>query len=334
MKIVFITGSYPPDVCGIGDYTYALASELERQGTNVTIIKQNSWKLNDIQMLIKRLENYDIVHLQYPTRGYGYSLGPHFLSILKPLVVTIHEASQAHLLRRVSLSAFTLRTFKLLFTTEFERNYVERYSPWLKGRTTVIPIGSSIPKGKKIGKREKQVVYFGLIHPKKNIEDFISMAELANNSDLQINFKIIGKIVDKFQSYYDNLKEKSKNLPIEWLINLNNIEVANILAQTTFAYLPFPDGASGRRSSLLATLSNGVITITTQGMFTPNGLEKVVKFANTPLEALQIIKYLISDEEYLQVLSRNIEEYAERFSWEYIAMEHIRIYEEIIKGHK
>lgn len=66
----------------------------------------------------------------------------------------------------------------------------------------------------------------------------------------------------------------------------------------------------------------------------PNPLVEIVKFANTPLDALQVIKYLINNEEYLQVLSRNSEEYAERFSWEYIAMEHIKIYEEIIGGHK
>jgi glycosyltransferase involved in cell wall biosynthesis len=334
MKIAIITGSYPPDACGVGDYTYVLANKLKQQGISVTVIKQNRWTGREIKKLIKELKNYDVVHLQYPTQGYGYSLGPHLLSILRPLVITIHEVSQAHIIRRFSLLAFTLRPIKLIFTTEFEKNYAEKHAPWIKGRTTFIPIGSNIPIGKRAGEIEKQVVYFGLIYPKKNIEDFIKLTELAHNSGLQIKFKIIGKVVDKFQSYYSELKEKSKNLPVEWLINLNDTEVANILSQTTFAYLPFPDGASDRRSSLLATLSNGVITITTRGLFTPKSMEKVVKFANTPLDALQIIKSLIGREECLQILSRRSEEYAERFSWEHIAMEHIEIYEEIAGGHK
>ena len=222
----------------------------------------------------------------------------------------------------------------MIFTTEFEKNYAEKHAPWIKGRTTIIPIGSNIPRGKRTRGRKKQVVHFGLIYPKKNIEDFIKLAELAYNTGLKIEFKIVGKLVDKAQAYYANLKENCNDLPIEWLINLSDVDVANILAESTFAYLPFPDGASERRASLLAVLSNGVVTITNEGKFTPISLNSIVKFAKTPEEALQIIKNLVSNDVYLQTLSEKSKEYAKKFSWQYVVKKHIEIYEEACGGSK
>ncbi len=107
--------------------------------------------------------------MQYPTLGYGYSLSPHLLSLVKPMVITIHEASQAHILRFISLFAFTLNSQRLIFTSNYERKYFEKFYPYVKDKTYVIPIGSNIPFCPKEGERKREIVYFGLIAPNKNL---------------------------------------------------------------------------------------------------------------------------------------------------------------------
>jgi len=331
MKIALITGSLPPDPCGVGDYTYKLYKALLSKGLNVDIILQKKWFGKQLIQVYKEAKNYDIIHIQYPTAGYKYSLGPHFLSILRPGIVTIHEASQANILRFLSLSLFTVSSLKLIFTTEYEKRYFEKYFPFIRNKSYIIPIGSNIPSFNIYQERKNEVVYFGLISPNKNIEDFIKLATICTEEKLQISFSIIGKIRDK--RYYEKLRNLSKNLPITWFINLDELQLAEHLSKSTFAYLPFPDGASERRGSLLAVLINGVIPITTEGPYTPSDLKNVVFIANSPYEAFWIIKNNYYNKEKLKILSQNCRNYAQKYSWDYIAEQHIKIYKELINKH-
>ncbi len=81
------------------------------------------------------------------------------------------------------------------------------------------------------------------------------------------------------------MKENAKYLDIIWDIDLEEKEVCKILSEALFSYLPFPDGASERRGTLLAVLGNGLVTITTKGKHTTKEIEEVVLLANTPYEA-------------------------------------------------
>ncbi|ACI18817.1 glycosyltransferase family 4 protein [Dictyoglomus thermophilum] len=330
MKIALITGSLPPEPCGVGDYTYNLSNALIKKGLNVTVLCPKKWKPKDIYHLYKELKNYSITHMQYPTLGYGYSIGPHFLSLIKPMVITLHEASQAHILRFISLFAFTINSQKLIFTSKYEKEYFEKFYPYIKSKTYVIPIGSNIPFCDKSKERRKEIVYFGLIAPNKNLEDFIKLASLIKNSNLSLNLRIIGKIKDN--KYYQELKYISKDLNIIWNINLNEKEVCEILSETLFAYLPFPDGASERRGTLLATLGNGVVTITTEGRHTTEEIKDTVLIANNPQDAFEVIKKILNDYNLIKYLSEKSRKYAEKFTWDKIAEEHISLYQSILRN--
>ncbi len=117
MRVLLITGSFRPMRCGVGDYTCNLAEALavdpknhvgvltgisgEAKGKSAGIeifpvIK--NWSLSEAVKVIKIILYWspDIVHVQYPTQGYGNGLLPWVLPMIsflmgKKVVQTWHE---------------------------------------------------------------------------------------------------------------------------------------------------------------------------------------------------------------------------------------------------
>lgn len=333
MKITFITGSYPPDVCGVGDYTYHLAEALRLQGVTVEIIHQDDWRLRNVPRLLRRIKalHSDLVHLQYPTVGFGAHLTPQVLSILAPGVITLHEISQAHVLRRLALYPFTFRSRHILITTDYDRQYALSWAPWIRWRSSVIPVGSNIVAlNRERGETRDDIVYFGMIRPDRGIEDVLTLASLAKEKGLPFVLRVVGKPHPNCSEYFDSLRARSQGLPVIWDIGLSDENVAELLAGTRIAYMPFPDGASERRTSLFALLTNGVPTVTTRGLATPVAMEEAVAFSRDPQDAVSTINRILSESGYRDELSARARAYARRFSWETIAIQHRQLYEQLL----
>lgn len=334
MKIIMVTGSYPPDACGVGDYTFHLCNALAKKGLIIEVLKEKSWNINTLFHLIKKIHSIQpsIVHIQYPTTGYGKSLIPHMLSLSIPSVITIHELSQVHILRKFSFYLFTLRSTHIVFTTESERRYACNMAPWIKHKCSIIPIGSNIPtvfsqKAKDI----TEIIFFGLIRPKRGLEEVTRLAYLIKKHSLNLKIRIIGKVQEGRKEYFENLRKELLNLPVIIDLNLSDDAVAEILAKSHIAYLPYPDGATTRRTSLLAALSNGVVVITTKGTDTPSELDHIVMYAKTPEEALQYILNLINNRDIINLFSAKGRKYAEKFRWDHIAEMHIEVYKKFCR---
>ena len=118
MKVLFITGSYPPAQCGVGDYTAQLVRALstsgdfeasvltslspatEQSGPGPLILRtMSTWRaqaVGEVEALIRRLKP-DIVHMQFPTQGYEDWKGTAAIALAVrvklriPLVLTMHE---------------------------------------------------------------------------------------------------------------------------------------------------------------------------------------------------------------------------------------------------
>jgi len=332
MKIAMITGSYPPNVCGAGDYTERLVGSLENFGHSVEVITGSGWRLSDAPAVLKRINacGADIVHLQYPTVGYGRKLGPQLIALVARGVVTLHEASQTHLLRRLSLLPLLLSRH-IIFTNRFERDYVCRIAPWVRQRSSIVPIGSNMPVGRVDGERRlDEIVYFGLIRPAKGLEQVLDAARILKQRIPGMMVRIVGLALKEHETYLEMLRRASADLPVVWDLGLSDQEAANRMANAAIAYGPFPDGASERRGSLLALLTNGVATVTTRGVQTPSALDHVVEFAASPIEAVAIFEALRKDGLRRTTLVEQGARYAASFSWPDIADQHIRLYESII----
>lgn len=293
-----------------------------------------SWRLAYAHKVLKKIHSIgaDLIHLQYPTIAYGTGLLPHSLIFSKiPLIVTIHEASYAHILRRISLYAFLIFAKRIIATTPFEAKFLSAMYPLVQEKLIVVPIGSNIPLGPMCTRDSDVIMYFGLIAPKKGLEDFLDLAALAQKANKSWRFWIVGAVSSKWRKYAQELRKNAACLPVEWHLNLSAEAVANYLASAKAVYLPFPDGASLRRGSLIAALVNGVPIITTHGKATPPDLEegKEVLFASSPQSALKKIERLVSDTELSSKLSYKATRYGEKFCWTRIAEQHINLYEHI-----
>jgi glycosyltransferase involved in cell wall biosynthesis len=339
MRVVMTVGSFPPRGCGAEDYAALLADVLGQIGADIRIVAAGKHDLLCLRSLVQEILRLRpaIVHIQYPTTGYRKSLVPQALSMVManvPVVTTVHEFSQAHFLRQASNLPFALGSQALVFTTEYERQSFLSWFPWVEKRTRIIPIASNISLLMGTVERDPlKVVHFGLIRPEKGLEDFLKLAKLARDAGRPYRFTVVGEPVARFGPYLKNLKKDTDDLPVEWKIGLPAEEVARCLAGSRFAYVPFPDGASERRASLLAVLGNGAVVITTQGSQTPKELEKVVRFATSPPRALELLDELVLDVEQADALSSKAREYASRFTWRSISKAHFQLYEQILNGH-
>ncbi|SDD96043.1 Glycosyltransferase involved in cell wall bisynthesis [Mucilaginibacter pineti] len=329
MKVLLITGTYPPGSCGIGDYTEKLATALKQLQMEVEVLANLDWSITCYFKIKKRIVaiNPDIIHIQYPSVGYGASLVPQLLSLQFKTFVTIHEVLQAHILRKISLLPFSIRS-QVIFTNEFEKIKFQRIFPWsrLFNTTTVIPIGSNISRtdnGSAMDKNTTTIVSFGQIRPNKGLEDVLKLASLIEENKLPYTVLIVGQVLPKFQSYFQSLQNSSANI-LDWKINLPEEEVGRVLSNHLLSYMPFPDGVSERRGSLLAALANDMLVFTTCGQHTTAEISTLVVFASSPNDLVYQLKETGHDELLQMSQSRLplLKKYIKKLGWGNIAKLH------------
>jgi len=292
-EFLVITGSYPPDICGVGDATAGAVNT--ETGRNWIVYYRQNWNISNLFLHIRAIKRTmaKYILLSFPTRGYGWSLVPHLLCVYfswftnKCFGVIVHEQSQLSLKAYLAELLILISANRIIFTTQYERNYAIKRIPFMRERSTVIKIYSSITSAsiiKPIQERSIDIVNFGQIMPLKGLEKFIyDVAPLTS----KYNVIIAGQVPPMFADYYRKIENLCIRTGIQLRINLDQTEVSELLNDSKVAYLPFPDGISERRSSVLASFINGVIIVTKFGKYTTKELEKVT--INISEQSLQSI---------------------------------------------
>jgi glycosyltransferase involved in cell wall biosynthesis len=300
MKALMIIGSYPPDVCGVGDATHKVLNT--PTGKSWEIYYRCNWGM---QRLLRHIKDINATGAKYllmafPTRGYGWSLTPHLLCLYyswftrKRFGVVLHEQSQLSFKAYIAELLILISANQIIFTNQFERSYAIRRIPFMARRSTVVKIYSNIPGIKPITTlkdRKIDIVYFGQIMPLKGIERFIKeVMPLAN----RYKVVLIGSSPPQFAVYAEKIVAQCKQFGITTHIGLNAEDVAALLNNCKVAYLPFPDGASERRGSLFAATLNGAVAVTTFGKFTtPALMEACIDIAENSLENILLNEELL-----------------------------------------
>lgn len=364
-KIILIAGSYPPMRCGVGDYTYRLSKAIRKRHVDIKIFSSLSARLHDRHTFLRpvvrkwgllamlylvstiRKAGPDVVHIQYPTLGYGYHLGPQFLLLLLRLsrikvVTTVHEFQFARVPRRISLLPFLIWSNALIFTSEEERSVVFEALPRLMKKmreaTYVIPVGSNIPVlDQKIPARGNGPVisFFGLFYPGRKIELVVESFQEAHKIHPELKFRFIGDLHPRHKKYFLKIKKLAAEiLPedrVEWRLGLTPEEISVAISESKACVLPFPDGASFRRTTFIAALSLGVPTITTRGASTPDDLVdgENVLFAEDKRTIASMIDQILTDKSCADKISVNAKTLSKMFLWEHIAGMHLNVYEKV-----
>jgi len=283
---------------------------------------------------LRHYRSFDVVHVQYPSIGFRWSLAPHILGWMRvgsKTLVTLHEHSLLPTVQRLSTFLFRRTANCVLFTTEFERTAYLRGLGNFQGGERVIPIGSNVPVHPAAAVKRGQVVYFGQIKPDKGIEDFLELSRLGIQQNKLYRFVVIGSIPARYTGYYAALRAQSPS-SVDWLTDLPFPDTAEQLASSLAAYLPFPDGASYRRGSMLAAFANGLPVIAPRGTATTQELTEVLLCANSPVDALAHLDQLTEAPEKADAISRQIRCFGQRFSWPEIARGHKALYMELLDG--
>ncbi|GAB4031145.1 MAG: hypothetical protein Fur0012_08080 [Elusimicrobiota bacterium] len=208
------------------------------------------------------------------------------------------------------------------------------FSQWVASKSEVINVGSNIKLENQnlLLKKEKNlVIFFGLIRPDKGLEEYIELAILAAGKKKPYKFMIIGSPQKEGASYYEKMMKLSSGMNnLEWKVGLKEDEVSKELARASFAYLFYPDGASERRTSLLACLEHRIAVISNKGKQTPEEFNGVLEFAPSPEDALEKIDILSADTLALSHILDNSNRYVQKCSWSRIASEHMRVYNSLL----
>ncbi len=328
LKVALITGTYPPEKCGVGDYSSKL---IHAQNANFwRLFYYKDWSFSSVIRKIREIakSDEDILNIQYPSMGFGYSLVPHFLCFYfslfskKHVTVTIHEYTRLGRKSRLAAIVFLIFSQKIIFTNEFERKAAIKRIPWIKKKSKVIKILSNITPAFEHVPTEKRTFdlgCFGLLTPKKGIEEFLEVSTKILQLKPSIEIFIMGQTLDKYKDFSDKVMNEANKIGVKLFLNKDEKDVSAILSNTKICYLPFPDGVSERRGSFLASVLNYCMIYTTEGIYTTEAHKEFCYFVEKEDAADSIVKALNQTEEYYQSAQLKTEKFIKNHlpkSWE------------------
>ncbi|WP_225548550.1 glycosyltransferase family protein [Chromobacterium violaceum] len=324
MRICLITGSYPPEVCGVGDYTKRLGDALQAAGDEVVIFNRQDWSLTKVYQYARELRTLDadVYLLQYPTEGYRYSLVPQMLVFAlarKRRFITLHEYSRKSLKGKLAIYLFFLSGCDFIFTNKLDAKFASRWAPWMN-TPRIISIGSNIP-WKETTSPEFDLSYFGLIRPHKGIEEFIEKAIAFKQALPNARIAFIGDVPCGYEAYAQGVLDLAYGQGFEIKVGLDMECVSNVLRGTKICFFPFSEGLSERRGSVLAALGNGSLVVGTG--FEPDvspEFKRSVVIISPDLELHHI--YEMNESGAFLDVKDSARTYCRSRSWNYIAAQH------------
>lgn len=360
MKLLYISGSYPPIKCGVGDYVFKLTHALF--GIDWRIITSysargdkkikniiDSWAFNEYRKIRREIEDFkpDILHIQYPSVCYGkkpfinflpYKLRKDYPNIIK--VITIHEYHDASKLGKKRVLA-TIKPFDHIIVSNIQDlHFLKNKMP--QKNYHLARIGSNIdfikfsqkdlnayinkynPKNKKI------ILNLGFVDSSKGVEKLVnSTKDWLTDTKL-----IIATDFDKNNKYHQKLSKIIKNIgtDILWTGYLDAREISALMQISYATALPFDAPISLRRGSLVAAIIHDLPIITT-GPAEELLVDKkncLLLVNNSPDQITKKINILLTNEKLYKLIKVNLSKVSKEFEWREIAKKNRQIYQKLI----
>lgn len=323
--ITLVTGSFPPDKCGVGDYTAQILQSLRDSGVAADCYAERNWQLSQLfNHWLHLRKSSGVLLMQHPTAGFDKRFAPFLLWPLlfwKRKAVTLHEFSKKTFVGKLLCYSFFLFSYRVIFTNAAERLAALRLAPWLKNRSAVIPIGSNIPFTQR-GDVRTDIVYFGLIFPGKGVEEFLQVIELLTERE-KLRIQLIGQVFKGAEYFAEQSFQTLKKLGAEVVLNAKAATVAEHLATARIVVLPFPDGISSRRGSVLAAMGNGTLVVSTTSITELDTFRNCCLMGDTVEELAALVERALAAPEQFEPIVAAGQQYAQSFDWNRIAAQHI-----------
>lgn len=236
MKICFITGNYPPKLCGVGDYTYFLAEELAQRGHVVHVItltsddsekgptvkhivhRINKWSIAEIPKILTILREHspDVLNIQYVPHAYHprsftftINILPLILRVIRKnikIVITIHEChlpwlpslkgSLMSLWHRIMLFLICTFSHEIVVTTKQWNRLLKRVLVFKK--TEWVPVGSNIPMAE-FPEEEKKSLKNKILNGIQDCILITSFGTLHESKDLNTIINVLKTLREKYK---------------------------------------------------------------------------------------------------------------------------------------
>lgn len=296
VRVLVVTGAYPPNKCGVGDYTFHLANALaERPGIKVGVLTNsgsgaalnsspvtvfrtmpswNIWNIFQVKRIIAEFRP-DVVHIQYPTQGYNGILPKCLPLFVRLLGISVVQTWHEHYAECKQIGWFNLLACNALIYVrpDLPQKLPAWVSSWLgKAPLIYVPNASTIPA---VSLNEGQaqhikqglsggrpvICYFGFAYPNKGVERLFAIADPAKH-----HLVLICDLSDE-HPYQANILQTANQAPWAGRVTVTGFQsaqhVGEILAVADAVIFPFPGGAGEWNTSLKAAELAGAFTIAT-----------------------------------------------------------------------
>lgn len=361
MRVLLVTGSFPPMRCGVGDYSYSLAKALavapeihvgvltsvsggkmgKIDGIEIfPVIKK--WGLIEALKIIKIIRHWspDIVHIQYPTQGYSNGFLPWVLPIIafmlrKKVVQTWHEGYGRRSAPKLLLKAIIPGGLVVVRPQYKDSLPISlRWALWNK-QYVFIRNASPFPKidldeKTKVDLREQYlkgqkrlIVFFGFVYPNKGAE---LLFEIADPDSDQI--VIAGEIVEASE-YQQKIMKLATAKPWLGKVTVTGFllpaDIAALLAISDAVVLPYRVGGGEWNTSIHAAVLQGTFVITTS--MSRHGYDEKLNTFYAKVDEVQEMKSALDT--YSGTRRKN-DPYFDRDEWKEIANKHISLYRALL----
>jgi glycosyltransferase involved in cell wall biosynthesis len=327
-------------------------------------VRRWNWRLGGIVRDVLRDTGAEIVHIQYQTGMYGMHPAINTLPALRGVrrfpravsfVTTFHDLRDPYLfpkagpLRPRVTRLLARASDAVIATNGADAAVLTRWNP----ETHLVPIGSSLPAAMHadpaavrsrhgIPADAALLTTFGLINHSKGIETLIDALALLRASGIKAVLLLVG--AGTGASDTTNAKTERRLIAqcaergvADAVMRTGPLpadDVAAVLAASDVCLLPFRDGASPRRSSLIAALTQGIPIVTTTpvggvyaGLPEPRDGETMCFIPPDDAPALaEATRRILHDAACARRLCAGARTYAAHVTWPAIIRQHLDIY--------
>ncbi len=373
LRVDIVCGTYPPDRCGVADYTRRLCAGLRDLGVDARVVTTcgldahadpavpadclaKDWGVRSAFALARNLAERepDIVHIQFPAYRYHGHWGIHVLPALMsrrgvPVITTLHEYCMAPWGGRLKQLLNVGFSRRVIVTNAQDRELIGRWMT--QERLDLIPIGSNIPltgtreHGKEmlhslgVPAGNDVALFFGFVRPGKGVETLLRACAAAMRAR---SLSVTVVCPDPEVSYRKSLQDLMEGLGIAsdvfWAGYREGREASSLLLASDVVVLPFEDGATMRRGSLLAALTHGRPVVTTRSRATPrefrHGVNMMLARPGNHQELAQYLRAVLEDATLREQVTAGARELGRAFDWRRICAATVAVYERTLEeGH-